>query len=66
MNNMRSLISAFFIRLLEGSVSKLAKDEISILYLVSEADQTRLGCRFVINPEDRFSRNESHFILTKF
>ena len=41
--HLHSLISAFVIRLLESSISKLATGEISIFKLVSEAEQTGLG-----------------------
>ena len=44
------LISAFVISLLESIVSKLPTSEISIVQLVSVAEEIVVG-----NPEDRFS-----------
>ena len=43
----RSLISAFVIHLLESIISKLAKNEISILLLVAVAEET--GLSFVLS-----------------
>ena len=48
--HLRRLISAFVIRLLESIISKLQTSEISIVQLVSVAEEIVVG-----NPEDRFS-----------
>ena len=58
----RSLISAFVIRLLESIISKLAKNEISILLasLCSRGDWFEF--HFVENPEDRFSHVAAHLV----
>ena len=53
----RSLISAFVIRFLERTISKLATSEISIFSLGGWFESG-----FVGNPEDRFCRVEAQFI----
>ena len=56
----RRLISAFVIRFLESSISKLATSEHSI-FLASLCSWGDLfDFRFVENPEDRFCRIEAH------
>ena len=51
----RSLISAFVIRLFKSIISKLTTSEISILYLVSVAEQAVLVMTWSETPEDRVS-----------
>ena len=53
----RSLISTFFVRCLESIIHILAKSKILRFTVVSVAEQTRLSL-----PEDRFSRDETHFL----
>ena len=55
----RRLISAFVIRFLESTISKLATSEISIFQLVPEAEETGLSLALSQTPEDRFSRDEA-------
>ena len=49
-----SLISAFFIYVLEGNISKLATSEISIFYLVSVAEQAGLNLTLSVNRKTGF------------
>ena len=51
----RSLINAFVIRLFKSILSMLTTGEISILYLVSVAEQAVLVMTWSETPEDRFS-----------
>ena len=53
----RSLISAWVIRFLEIIISKLITSEISIIYLVSVAEETGLSLALSQTPEDRLSRD---------
>ena len=55
----RRLISAFVIRFLESTISKLATSEISIFQLVPVAEETGLRLALSQTPEDRFSRDEA-------
>ena len=61
----RSLISTFVVRCLDSIIPLVSISELSSLYLASVAVQA--GCRFesypVANPEDRFSRDEAHFVF---
>ena len=52
--HLRSLISAFVIRLLESNISKLAAREILIFLLVSVAEQADLNLTFLELPKTSF------------
>ena len=58
--HLQNLINIFFIHFLKSIICKLATDEISFSYLVSEAEQTGLRVALSENPEDRFSCDEAH------
>ena len=51
----RSLISAFVIRLLESTISRLDTSEISIFQLVSAAEETGLSFALSETPKTGFS-----------
>ena len=60
---LRSLISAFVISLLESIISRLPTSNISIFYLVSITEHTRLnrGLNLTLSEiPGRFSREEAH------
>ena len=54
------LVSAFVIRFIESTISRLATSEIIAFYLVSVAVETGFESCFFGNPEDRFCRVEAH------
>ena len=51
---MRSLISAFVVRLLESIISKLATSEVSLFWLVSVAEQAGLNLTLSDTPKTGF------------
>ena len=61
--HVRSLISAVVIRLMENIISKLATSEISVFYLVSVAEQTRLCVTWSEFPRTGFLTSRSMYIL---
>ena len=62
-----SLISVFVVHCLDSIIIPiLAKSKISILWLVSEAEQTGLSLIWSQNPEGRFSHDMTHVILQVF
>ena len=60
----RSLISAFVIRFLENNICTLATGAILIFCLVSVAEEAGLNLALSETPEDRFSRDSVHMILS--
>ena len=62
--HLRSLISAFVIHFLESNIYTLATSTISIFYLVSVAEETGLNLALYETPEDRFSHDKAHIIIT--
>ena len=60
--HLRSLISAFIVRCLDSIIPVVSISKIANLYLASLAVQGRFESTLVANPEDRFSRDEAHFI----
>ena len=56
----RSACTFFVVRCLYSIIPILAKSKISRLYLVSVAEQASFESFLVENPEDRFSRDETH------
>ena len=61
--HVRSLISVVVIRLMENIISKLATSEISVFYLVSVAEQTRLCVTWSESPRTGFLTSRSMYIL---
>ena len=64
----RSLISAFFIRLLESIRSRLATSQLSIFYPVSVAEQAGLNFTLTETPNTVFFRVSTHmfdFVLKR-
>ena len=60
-----SQVNAFgIIYSLEIIIAKLAACNVSVIWLVSIAEQTVMD--LVGNPEDRFSRDEAHIIAMNF
>ena len=62
MSRLCSLISAFIVRCLDSIIHVLNIPKISGLLLVSVAEQAGLSLTWPQTPEDRFSRDLTHFI----
>ena len=61
----RSLISAFFVRCLDGVMSLVSVTKISSLILASVAEQASLPLTWSETPEDTFSHGVAQLLSTK-
>ena len=61
---MGRLISVFAIRLLESIISLLPSSKISIFQLVCVDEETGLKLALLETPEDRFSREKAHLLIS--
>ena len=57
-----SLISTFVVRCLDSIMPILAKPEITILKLASEAEQAGLSLPWSPTPKDKYSQDMAHLI----
>ena len=60
---MQILISTFVVHCLDSIIPLVSISEISSLYLASVA--VRFESTLVANPEDRFSRDKAHFVVSR-
>ena len=61
---MGRLISVFAIHLLESIISLLPSSKISIFQLVCVDEETGLKLALLETPEDRFSREKAHLLIS--
>ena len=63
--HLRRLVSAFVIRFIESTISRLATSEISIFWLVSVAEETGLNLAFSETPKTGFVARRGRLMIVR-